>query len=158
MQSRVRILGHPVHPMTVYFPIAFLPLLLFLDVLYYLLGDLSFWVVGFWIAVAGLATTIVAILIGIVDLAAIPNESRAHRVAFYHFIVGVAVAALYGVAILVRWPPGSDAQQFPLAALIDLLGTLVVTLQGYLGGELVVHHHIGVKAPEEGADPTPLKR
>jgi uncharacterized membrane protein len=158
MQSKVRIVRHPTHPILIVFPTAMFPLLVLLDVLRYVYpADLAFWTIGFWVALVGAITTLVAAVPGIVDLAAIPNESRAHRTAFVHFGVGVATLILYAVAVLVRWPPGGDDARFGWAVLVDVLGLVAIGAQGWLGGELVYKHHIGVLSPAEGADPVTLE-
>lgn len=156
MRSRVRVAGHPAHPMLVMFPTALLPLMVLLDALHWWTRDAGMWTVGFWIAVAGLATTAIAIVPGIVDLAAIPNETRAHKTAVFHFIVGMTILAVYAAAVWARWPAGSDDGRFVLTAAIDVVGTLLVTIQGWLGGELVYKHHIGVRTVAEGGDPVAL--
>ncbi|HLE95861.1 MAG TPA: DUF2231 domain-containing protein, partial [Candidatus Thermoplasmatota archaeon] len=107
MRSRARIFRHPLHPMLVVFPTAIFPLLLFLDVLR-ALGAAIGPSVPFWLAVAGVATTLAAIVPGVIDLAAIPDRSRAHRVAFVHFVVGTVTLAAYAAAAWTRWPAGPD--------------------------------------------------
>lgn len=156
MRSRLTVLKHPLHPLLVMFPVAFLPLLLVLDGLAWYYGADALWLAGFWIAMAGLVMTVLAVLSGVLDLSAIPDGSRAHRVAVFHFVVGMVILAVYAAAVWVRWPVES-VPRAGLATGIDLVGTLVVTLQGWLGAELVYAHHIGVYAPEEGGDPTPLQ-
>lgn len=156
MRSRFRVAGHPAHPMLVMFPTALLPLMILFDALHWWTGDAGLWTAGFWIAVAGAATTVVAIVPGLVDLAAIPDETRAHRTAVFHMIVGFTILAVYGAAIWARWPVGSGPGNFALASGIDVVGTLLVTLQGWLGGELVYKHHVGVRTVAEGGDPVAL--
>lgn len=160
MRARFRVFGHPVHPMLVMFPVALFPLLLIADALYFAgVADWGpdmpsvLWDAGLYLAIAGLAATALAIVPGLVDLSAIPNASRAHRTALIHMTVGFALLALYGVAVWLRSP--SNAMPFGALAIlaVDVLGTLAVTAQGWLGGELVYKHHVGVLAPEEGADP-----
>lgn len=158
MQSRVRLARHPMHPMLVMFPTALFPLLVVLDILHaYFRGDPTFWSVGFWVAAVGVVTTILAMIPGLVDLAAIPDESRAHRTAFAHFIVGSLVLLLYIGAVAARWPVGSGDARFTWAVAVDVLGLLAITAQGWLGGELVYKHHMGVLTGGEGADPVTLK-
>ncbi|HET6404048.1 MAG TPA: DUF2231 domain-containing protein [Candidatus Thermoplasmatota archaeon] len=156
MESRFRIAGHPAHPMLVMFPTALLPLLILLDVLHLWTGDAGAWTVGFWVALAGLVMTALAIVPGIVDMAAIPNETRAHRTALFHFVVGMTILATYAAAVWVRWPAGSAPDRFGLAFAVDIIGTLLVTAQGWLGAELVYRHHVGVKTVAEGGDPVAL--
>lgn len=158
MRSRVTVLGHPLHPMLVMFPVALLPLLVVLDaVAIYGGGSAGVWTAGFVAAAVGGVLTVVAIVPGIVDLAAIPDGTKAHRTAFRHFVVGMLILALYGAGAYLRWPmDAAPAQPFWVLGL-DVIGTLAVTVQGWLGAELVYRHHIGVRGPGEGAEPTPLK-
>lgn len=157
MRSRFRIAGHPAHPMLVMFPVALLPLLLVLDAVQWYTANDALWTATFWVAAFGLVTTLVAIVPGLVDLAAIPNESRAHRTALFHTVVGFTILATYVGAVWARWPVGTAPDRFGLALGIDIAGTLLVTIQGWLGGELVYRHHIGVRTPAEGGDPVALE-
>lgn len=158
MQSKVRVARHPMHPILVMLPTAMFPLLVLLDVLRYVFpADLAFWTIGFWVALVGALTTLAAAIPGIVDLAAIPNESRAHRTALFHFVNGLVVLVLFLGSFAVRWPAGSGDERLAWATAIDVLGLLAITLQGWLGGELVYKHHIGVLNQAEGADPVTLE-
>lgn len=159
MQSRVRVARHPTHPMLVMFPTAMFPLLVLLDVLaYYFRGDLTFWSVGFWVAIVGAVSTVAAMIPGIVDLAAIPDDTPAHRTAFWHFLNGCLILVLFLAAIAVRWPAGSGDARLLWATIVDVVGVIAITVQGWLGGELVYKHHIGVLSLQEGADPVLLKQ
>lgn len=157
MRSRVRVLGHPAHPMLVMFPAAMLPLLLVLDIVHLWTGEASAWTAGFWIAAFGAVTTILAALPGIVDFTGIPNGTRAQRIAVFHLVVGVTVLVAYAAALFVRWPIGST-DQFALGFGIDIVGASLIGLQGWLGGDLVYRHHMGVKTRAEGGDPVPIER
>ncbi|MHB8603614.1 MAG: DUF2231 domain-containing protein [Thermoplasmatota archaeon] len=160
MRSHVHVARHPLHPMIVVFPTAMFPLLVVLDIVE-LVGltasGAGLGAAGFWVAAVGLVGTLAAISIGIVDLAAIPDEARAHRTAFIHFAVGLAIAAAYAVATVARFPGGPVSPSASLLLVIDIVGALLVTVQGFLGGELVFKHHIGVLAADQGADPVELK-
>lgn len=156
MRSRLRLAKHPVHPMVVMFPMALLPLLLALDGLQAYLGDEGFWRVGFWVALLGGLATLAGIATGIPDLAGIPDGTRAHRKAAFHFVVGLTILATYAAAAWARM--GSPADRFGLAVGLDVAGLLLVTVQGWLGGELVYKHHMGVSGADEGGDPTPIMR
>ncbi len=158
MQSRMRVGRHPIHPMLVVFPVALFPVLVVLDVLHgYFRSDPTFWRIGFWAAVGGVVTTVLAMIPGLVDLSAIPDESPAHRTALVHLGVGVVILVLYLGAVAARWPAGSDDARFLPAVVVDVLGLLAITAQGWLGGELVYKHHVGVLTPSEGGDPVTLE-
>lgn len=145
------------HPMLVMFPTALFPLLVIFDVLYLALGDATFWTIGFWGAALGILTTLAAMVPGTIDMAAIPERTRAHRTGLYHAIVGTLVLLLYAGAVALRWPAGSAPDAVGLAMGLDVLGLLAVSAQGWLGGELVYRHHLGVLSPVEGGEPTELK-
>lgn len=154
MESRVRVARHPLHPMLIVFPSTLFPLLLLMDVLAWWLGNDAFWSIGVWLAGAGVVTTLAAMVPGIVDMAAVPDESRAHRTVLWHFIVGTATLVAYAAGTWLRWNAGTD--RLLLATVVDVVGVLLVTAQGWLGGELVYKHHLGVKTVAEGADPVTL--
>lgn len=155
MRSRFRVGPHPVHPMLIVVPSTLFPLLVVLDLLHLWTGDAALWSVGFWIAAVGVVSTLAAMVPGIVDLAGVPDESRAHRTALIHTIVGTATLVAYAVAAWVRFGAGTD--RFALALGLDVVGSLLIVAQGWLGGELVYRHHLGVLTREEGAEPTPFK-
>ena len=157
MESKARVLRHPMHPILVMFPTALFPLLLFLDALGLWLGEDAFWVAGFWIAVAGVVTTLAAMVPGTIDMAAIPDGTKAHRTGLIHAVVGTGILLLYGAAVWLRWPAGAVPENALLVTGLDALGVLAVTVQGFLGGELVYRHHVGVLTEAEGGDPVALK-
>jgi len=86
------------HPMLIVFPSSIFPLMLLFDVLYLVVKNDALWTTGVWLALAGVVATALAAIPGIVDLAGIPDESRAHRTAFIHFAVGVVTLLAYAAA------------------------------------------------------------
>jgi uncharacterized membrane protein len=154
MESRVRVARHPLHPILVMFPTALLPLLLFMDALLWWTGDAAFWTAGSWVAIAGVAMTLLAIGAGIPDMMAIPDGHRAHRTGIFHAIVGTTILVVFVASMWARWNAGTD--RLVLAGVIDLVGVLLVSVQGWLGAELVYRHHLGVRSTAEGADPVAL--
>jgi uncharacterized membrane protein len=155
MRSRLSMLGgHPVHVMVVPFAMVPFALAVVFDLL--VLAGVSIpATVTLATALFGLAATGAAISTGLLDLAAIPDEVPAHATAAYHFVGGLVILGLYGlVAGMVHygsWVPGDTAI---LAA--NLAGSAAVGVQGWLGGELVVKHRMGVLEDDEGADPVDL--
>lgn len=155
MRSRLSLFGgHPVHVMVVPFAMAPFALLLVFDALARFGASVPD-VVSLATAGFGLAATTVAILTGLVDLAAIPDASTAHTTAAVHFVGGLVIAGLYGVAAgLVYWAGASPGEALLIA--VNAAGLSAVGIQGWLGGELVVKHRIGVLEDEEGAEPVDL--
>lgn len=157
MRSQLRIAGHPLHPMVVPLAIAPLVLMLLFDIVHLASGNQAFWDFGAWLAIVGGLAALASIGSGFVDMSRIPNGTRAHKVGVYHTIVGFVILAAYGSSLLARWPLGSPPDGFAPAFTADLVGSLLVAAQGWLGGELVYKHHVGVPTPQEGAQPTPLE-
>jgi uncharacterized membrane protein len=158
MQSKVRLLGHPLHTILVDFPVAIFPLMVGLDILWRTQrGVEGYFLAAGWIGAAGALLALAAIVTGTIDLAFIPDGSRAHRVAAVHFGVGLGVLALYVASLVLRWPLDAP-RSTNLVLLVDLFGLAAVVVQGFLGGELVNRHQIGVRSVEEGADPVVLAR
>jgi uncharacterized membrane protein len=157
MESRLTFAKHPTHPILIIFPAAFFPLLVFLDILRAAYGADIFWTVGFWIAVAGIVMTILAAIPGFVDYLGIPGGTRAKRTATIHLTVGVIVLVLYALATWARTPVGAPPAHLASGVVFDVLGLIGILVQGWLGGELVYRHHLGVLAEPEGGEPTALE-
>jgi uncharacterized membrane protein len=140
--STVTIAGHPLHPLSMIFPIAFLAAALVTDAVYWLTRD-PFWARGsFWLIAAGLATGVVAAIIGMSDFLQI-ERVRKRIAGWAHMILNVALLALTAINLYLRW--GN-----PLGAILPwglILSTIVGTLlsvSGWYGTELSYRHKIGV--------------
>lgn len=155
MRSRLSLFGgHPVHVMVVPFAMAPFLLLLVFDALARF-GTSVPDVVSLATAGVGVAATGAAILTGLVDLAAIPDGSTAHTTAAIHFVGGLVILGLYGAAAgLIYWAGASPGEGLLIA--VNAAGIGAVGIQGWLGGELVVKHRIGVLEDDEGAEPVDL--
>lgn len=143
--STVAIAGHPLHPLSVIFPIASLAAALVTDVLYWFTRD-PFWARGsFWLIVAGLATGVVAAIIGMSDFLQI-ERVRKRTAGWAHMSLNVAVLVLTAINLFLRW-------NNPLGAVLPwglVLSTIVGTLtsaSGWFGAELSYRHKIGVVGP-----------
>lgn len=156
MRSHLRMGTHPIHPMVVPLAIVGLPVMFAFDILHATLDNRMLWDVGAWIGILGGFGALVAIASGFVDMARIPNGTRAHKIGVYHTIIGFVILAAYSSSLLARWPLGSPPDGFVPAVTADLVGTLLIVAQGWLGGELVYKHHVGVPTTGQGAEPTPL--
>ena len=86
--SRAAILGHPVHPMLIPFPIAFLTGLLATDIAWWQSRD-AFWArVSAWLLEAGLLTGLVAALVGLIDFIGV-RRVRQHRAGWIHLLSAI---------------------------------------------------------------------
>jgi nitrite reductase/ring-hydroxylating ferredoxin subunit/uncharacterized membrane protein len=150
MRSKAVLLGHPLHPMLIPFPFAFLTGALFFDVAGRL-GDVpSWWATGSYLSAAGVATAALAAIPGLVDYVwTVPPASSGKSRATKHMIVNLSAVALFVVAWWIR----GDASMRPGAVILALeaVGVGLLGAGGYMGGTLVTRNLIGVDHRYAGA-------
>lgn len=148
MESHVKFLGHPIHPMLIVFPFGLLSMAFIFDVAYVLSGERGLATFSFWALVAGLIGGLCAAVFGFVDRLAIPPETRAKRIGAMHGIGNLVVVSLFAIGLILRWP--HPAYLPDVTTMVPtLLGTLLALFTAWLGGELVYRLRVGV---DEGAD------
>lgn len=143
MESRLKVLGHPVHPMLIVFPLGLLSTAVIFDVLYLVSGNEDHAVFSFWAIAAGVVGGLLAAVFGLIDWLAIPKETRAKRVGLIHGAGNVVIVVLFGVSWLLRL----DAVAFepsPLAFILGLVGAGLALFTAWLGGELVYRLRVAV--------------
>lgn len=143
MQTRVRALGHPVHPMVIVFPLGLFVTGTIFDLVHLITDDDVFAQVGFWTIAAGLIGAVVATLTGLLDWTSIPAGTRAKRIGLVHGVANTAVLLLFLLAWLLRLDhvahrPGAG----PFTA--EVIGLAISGVAAWLGGELVDRLGIGV--------------
>ena len=155
MKSRLQIAGHPIHVMTVGLPIGLYTAALIADAAFVLAKDPFWFRMAFWCIALGLLGNLSAVLTGIPDFMAIKKEApRAWNAATTHLVVGLGLLVLYGINFtLHNWgePLEGGGTIFPLA--LSLVGTTLLGLQGWYGGELVFRHRIGLEELPVGGSP-----
>jgi uncharacterized membrane protein len=144
--SKVAILQHPLHPMAVSFPIAFLSSNFVTDVVYWWSGN-AFWAhVSFWLASAGFVMGVLAALLGMSDFF-LMREVRRHVAGWSHFIAAVMVLALAGTNVQLRWDSPVDGV-VPWGLFVSANMSLMLGITGWLGGTLTFRHGIGTYSHE----------
>ena len=149
MESKAKVLGHPLHPMLIVFPLGLLVMSLIFDVLHMVTGNAELSVAAFWCIAAGVVSGLVAALPGAVDFFAIPDGTRAKRVGLLHGVGNVVVVLLFAAS---WWIRSGHAGYVPdtFAFILSLVAVVIGSVTGWLGGELVDRLGIGV---DEGAHP-----
>jgi uncharacterized membrane protein len=144
MEAKVRFLGHAVHPILVNIPIGFLFVLPIFDVVQMWTAS-AFWAqFCFWLNVIGLAGGLIAAAFGFIDWYwGIPKGTRAYRVGLQHMLVNVAALACYAIGLGFRIERNIVNPLFAPFCM-DLSGLMILALGGWLGGELVEQHGMGV--------------
>jgi uncharacterized membrane protein len=142
MESRAKLLGHPIHQMLIVFPLGLLAMAVIFDVLAIVLAEAYWSEIAFWMIAAGVVTGLLAAPFGAIDWLAIPSGTRAKRIGAVHGIGNVVVVVLFALSWIMR----SDAPRMPeIAALaLSFAGGFLALYTGWLGGELVDRLAVGV--------------
>lgn len=143
MESKVKLFGHPVHPMLIVLPLGLLSAAVVFDIVYLVTGDHVFSSVAFWNIAAGVVGGLAAAIFGASDWSHIPRDTRARRIGLWHGGGNVVVVVLFSLSWLLRL--GQDGYEpGVLAYLLSFGGLGLAAVTGWLGGELVDRLGVGV--------------
>ncbi len=140
--STVAIAGHPLHPLIVTFPIAFLTAVLMTDLAYWFSGDFFWARASFWLISAGIVTALLAMVTGLLDFLKI-ERVRQHSAGWIHLIGNVAVILLSLVNLFLRWGD-RVAAILPAGLILSLVVATILGVTGWYGAELVFRHKVAV--------------
>ncbi|MCC5610201.1 DUF2231 domain-containing protein [Nostoc sp. CHAB 5834] len=140
--STVAIAGHPLHPLTVIFPIAFLAAALGSDIGYWLTRDFFWARASFWLIGLGLAGGLLASAIGLSDFLKI-ERVRKRTAGWVHLILNVSILVLSLFNFLLRLGD-AESRIVPWGLLISLVVGTLTSASGWFGAELSYRHKIGV--------------
>jgi uncharacterized membrane protein len=140
--SRAAIAGHPLHPILVAFPIAFLVAAFVTDLLYWRTMNSSWAQASYWLLWAGIITAALAALVGMIDFFSI-ERVRAHPAGWLHAGLNVSVLVL---SILNVWLRKDNAETaiLPWGLVLSALVTFLLMLSGWYGGELIYRYKIAI--------------
>jgi uncharacterized membrane protein len=143
MESRAKLLGHPIHPMLVVLPLGLFIAGVVFDALYLWRGTPAFAAVGYWNIAGGIIGGLLAAAFGLIDWLAIPPGTRAKRIGLLHGASNVIVVAAFA---LVWWTRSGAVDTAPTTGVFALeVGALLLgSFAGWLGGELVARLGVGV--------------
>jgi nitrite reductase/ring-hydroxylating ferredoxin subunit/uncharacterized membrane protein len=142
MRSAAHLRGHPIHPMLIPFPFAFLTGAFVFDVAARATGRATWWATGGYLAILGIGTALMAAVPGFVDyLRTVPPKSSAKRRATTHMLLNLSAVAVFVVATWVR--RGSAAPENPVV-ILEGLAVAMLFFGGWLGGVLVSRNQISV--------------
>jgi nitrite reductase/ring-hydroxylating ferredoxin subunit/uncharacterized membrane protein len=143
MKSKAVALGHPIHPMLIPFPFAFLTGAVLFDAAGWLRDVPSWWTTGGHLGLAGIATALLAAIPGLVDyLYTVPPASSGKERATKHMLANLTAVALFAAA---WWIRGGAATRPGLMVLaLEVVGLGLLGAGGYMGGTLVTRNFIGV--------------
>jgi uncharacterized membrane protein len=142
VESKAKLLGHPIHPMLIVFPLGLLATAVVFDVVALVNSNPSGYRLSFWMIAAGIIGGLCAAVFGLIDWLAIPEGTRAKGIGLLHGGLNVLVVLLF---IASWWMRRSGADIPSTAALVlSFAGVSVALVSGWLGGELVGRLGVGV--------------
>jgi uncharacterized membrane protein len=140
--STVAIAGHPLHPLSVIFPIAFLAAALGSDIGYWLTGDFFWARASLWLIGLGLAGGLLAAAIGLSDFVKI-ERVRKRTAGWAHLILNISILVLSLINFVLRLGD-PESLIIPWGLLLSLIVGTITSISGWFGAELSYRHKIGV--------------
>lgn len=148
MRSHARLFGHPIHQMLVPIPLGMFFVGAVLDVVQRFVNAAWIPTVSFWDLTIGVVAGLAAAVFGLVDLIAIPDDTRAKRIGGLHAIGNVVVIGCFAIALLIRHDRlFAPAPNFALG--LEIAALVLAPVTAWLGGELVDRLGVGV---DDGAN------
>ena len=152
MKSKFAIAGHPIHPALVALPIGLIIWTLVADIVYLASDKDHMWYdIAFWSGIAAIVSALIAALPGFGDYITTVRATDAADMATMHMALNLSTVALFFVAMLLMLDDGAlDGTRLTIVVVLHALGVGLVSLAGWLGGEMVFRHHVGM-VPDNGA-------
>ena len=146
MASPASIGGHPIHPMLIPFPLALWFFSLIADLIYLWRGNPVWrdWI-AFYALLGGIIGAVAAAIFGIIDWLSIKDRA-VKKVADWHARLNVIALLIFAASFYLRTTGGSEwvGANYTVPLLLSVVGVILITISGYLGGELVFGHGVAV--------------
>ena len=152
MASPASIGGHPIHPMIIPFPIALWVFSFVADLVYLWRGNPVWndWI-AFYSLLAGIIMAAVAAVPGLIDWLSIKDE-KVVKIANWHARLNVIALLIFAASFYLRTASGGamigGSHTIPVG--LSLLGVILITISGWLGGEMVFKHGVAVDTSTDG--------
>jgi uncharacterized membrane protein len=138
--------GHPSHPMLVALPIGLWIFSLVSDIIFKMGWGGAVWSdVAFYTIAGGTVGALIAALPGFVDLTSITNP-KTKTIALWHMFINLLAVVIFACDFWLRTKraPGDN-----LPIILSVIGIILITISGWLGGELVYVRGVAVKEPPD---------
>ena len=142
MESKAKLLGHPVHPMLIVFPLGLFATAVLFDIIALIRHLGTMFLASYWMIGVGVIMGLLASIFGLIDWLAIPANTRAKGVGLWLGLGNGLVAALFAISWILRRPI-PDQPSGP-ALTLSFLALLIALITAWLGGELVDRLGVGV--------------
>src|SRR3954466_13632072 len=142
-KSTAAIGDHPLHPMIIPFPVAFLVGAPIADLAFIGTGD-GFWArAAIWLIGAGIVMALVAAVAGFTDFFT-DARIRSLNDAWYHMVGNLAAVVLALINFYLRYAQGAEAAVKPWGVALSLIVVGILLFTGWKGWEMVYRHHVAV--------------
>lgn len=142
VQSTVAIAGHPLHPLLVTFPIAFLSGAAGADLGYWLTHD-PFWArAAIWLIGAGFISGLVEAVAGMSDFLRI-DRVRKRSAGWIHMTGNITAMVLTSINWALRWN-NVEGAILPIGLIISTIVASLLAIGGWFGAELIYRHKVAV--------------
>ncbi|WP_022708545.1 DUF2231 domain-containing protein [Paracoccus zeaxanthinifaciens] len=140
-ETTVGIWGHPLHAMTVAFPVALTFCTFGADMLYWWSGELFWARAAIWAAGTAFVFGLAAGATGTAELLLV-SGIRIRAPAWTHFVIAVMLLSILGANWGYRLQ-GYEEAVLPYGILLSGFAVIVVMVTGWHGGKLVFDHRLG---------------
>ena len=142
MRAKARLLGHPIHPTLIVFPLGLLTASAIFDIIYVCTQNSHWADLSYWIIASGIIGGLIAAVFGIIDWFGIPEATRAKYIGLIHGSSNVVVVILFIVSWFMRRT--NPAAPGMTAMMLGWIGIVIALFGSWLGGELVYRLNVGV--------------
>ncbi|MDT7948850.1 MAG: DUF2231 domain-containing protein [Thermoflexus sp.] len=139
-------LGHPSHALFIHFPAGLWPAALVFDLLSWIHPEPALVRAALYNILLGLGLALPAIFTGLLDFLPTVPGSRKRRLGWWHLLVQGSATGLFALSLGLRIPDPETGRTPVLPLVLAGLGTGLLLLGNYLGGELVYRHGMRVGA------------
>jgi uncharacterized membrane protein len=151
MASRASIGGHPIHPILIPFPLGLWIFSFVADLIYLWRGNPVWkdWI-AFYTLLAGTIGALAAAVPGVIDWLSL-KEPEVVKIANWHARVNVVALLIFAASFYLRTSSGATllGGRYIVPFVLSAIGVVLITIGGWLGGEMVFRHAVAVSPREK---------
>lgn len=148
MASPASFNGHPIHPMIIPFPIALWVFSLVADIIYLWRGNPIWrdWI-AFYALLGGIVAAAIAAVPGLIDWLSLTDKAVV-KIANWHARLNVIALLVFAASFYLRTTSGASliSGSYTIPVALSVLGVILITISGWLGGEMVFKHGVAVSS------------
>lgn len=145
MISKASVGRHPLHPMLVPLPIGLWVFSLVCDLMFHWRGNAIWNTMALYTLAGGVVGALLAAVPGLIDLYSL-KSSRAKKIGLWHMGINLSLVTMYVLNFLWRRNVSVEAIG---PVILSVAAVLLLLVSGWLGGEMVYAHGVGVEPVDE---------